>query len=210
MERDRLRSVLESLLFMAEGSLTINRMDEVLDGVDKKEILSALEESKTTTLGRLLFALGIRHVGEQTGKLLAQSVNVLDDIITADNDFLENVEGIGPVVAESIRNFFHEKANLKTIDRLIKAGLIIENGVVKSSGVLKGSTFVITGTLEGMTRREAKELIEMSGGRTSSSISGKTDYLLAGENAGAKLDRAKKLGVPIIDVVELNRLVRRK
>lgn len=172
-----------------------------------QNILNALVKSKETTLGRFLYALGIRHVGEQTAKLLAQKYGDIGKIRNSDVETLESIEGVGPIVAESVRNFFHEKKNNETIEKLIAHGIKVGSESAGNSKNLAGLTIVITGRFESMTRRDAKELIESAGGRASSSVSRKTDYLLAGENAGSKLSKAKELGVTVISEKELSELL---
>jgi DNA ligase (NAD+) len=172
------------------------------------KLMAAIERSKKTTLARFIYALGIRHVGEATAKLLAGHFGSLDALMNARLDELTAIEGIGPVVAQSIRDFFDEPHNRQVIERLRRLGVHWEESVpAKKSRALAGLTFVLTGTLPRLTREEAKALIEAHGGKVSASVSKKTDYVVAGSEAGSKLQRALELGVPVIDEDTLERLI---
>ncbi len=166
-----------------------------------RNLLDALENSKKTTLARFIYALGMRNVGEATGKDLAKHFGSLDALMQADTEKLLEVNDVGPVVAESITNFFSEAHNQSVINALIDAGIRWPEteGKQQSSGKLSGKTFVLTGTLPTMSRDSAKELIEAAGGKVSGSVSKKTDYVVAGTEAGSKLDKALELGVTILD-----------
>lgn len=166
-----------------------------------RNLLDALESSKKTTLARFIYALGMRNVGEATGKDLAKHFGSLDALMQADTEKLLEVNDVGPVVAESITNFFSETHNQSVIKALIDAGIRWPEteGKQQSSGKLSGKTFVLTGTLPTMSRDSAKELIEAAGGKVSGSVSKKTDYVVAGTEAGSKLDKAQELGVTILD-----------
>lgn len=175
--------------------------------VSAQNLLNAISDSKNKTLARLLFALGIRHVGERAGKVLANCFSDLDEIIAADKETLTAIPEIGPVIAQSIVEFFQSEKNLQLIEQLRKAGLNMQGNKTESAAKLplSGLIFVITGTLPGLGRDEAKELIEKNGGKTSSSVSKKTSYLLLGENPGSKLAKARSLGVATISLDELMR-----
>lgn len=164
-------------------------------------LLKALEKSKSTTLARFIYALGIREVGEATAMALAQSLGSLQRIRTANEESLQSIPDIGPVVAAHIVSFFHEAHNQEVIDRLVASGVHWDESTSSKSndGKLAGKTFVLTGTLSGMTRDEAKDRLVALGARVSGSVSGKTDYVIAGTDAGSKLDKAEKLGVTVID-----------
>jgi len=180
-----------------------------------QNILEALDKSRKTTLARFIYALGIRNVGEATAKDLARHFGSLDAIEGADLEALQQVPDIGPIVAESILNFFAEHHNVETIDNLIKsveeggAGVHWDehDGQAAAKGVFLGKTLVLTGTLPNLTRDDAKALIEGSGGKVSGSVSKKTDYVVAGSEAGSKLDKAQELGIAVIDEVELLQLL---
>ena len=166
-----------------------------------RNLLDALENSKKTTLARFIYALGMRNVGEATGKDLAKHFGSLNALMQADTEKLLEVNDVGPVVAESITNFFSEAHNQSVINALIDAGISWPEteGKQQSSGKFSGKTFVLTGTLPTMSRDSAKELIEAAGGKVSGSVSKKTDYVVAGTEAGSKLDKAQELGVNILD-----------
>ncbi|HWU83291.1 MAG TPA: NAD-dependent DNA ligase LigA [Methylophilaceae bacterium] len=178
-----------------------------LSGLDRmaeksaQNILDALEKSKATTLARFIYALGIRNVGEATAKDLARHFGNLQALQAADVAILEQVPDVGPVVAESLFDFFSEAHNREVISQLQAAGIHWEDtpGKVGIDGVLSGKTLVLTGTLPNMSRDAAKELIEAAGGKVSGSVSKKTDYVVAGAEAGSKLEKAQGLGVTILD-----------
>ena len=162
-------------------------------------LIAAIDNSKKMDFGRFLFALGIRHVGEYIAKILAQNFENLSQLMKASRDELEAIEGIGPVVAESIENFFDQLENRTTVSQLLQSGIQIVKSTHETAQALEGKVFVLTGTLAGLTRRQAKEMIESAGGKVSSTVSRNTDYLVTGESAGSKLRRAQALGINIID-----------
>jgi len=172
-------------------------------------LMAALAESKSRPLGRLIHALGIRHVGARTAADLAAAFPDLDALSRASQEELEAVEGVGPVVAESVRLFFGLPMTVEVVGRLRDAGLNMARLPEEelSAGRLEGLTFVLTGTLPGLSRDEAMALIEEHGGRVTSSVSKKTSYVLAGAEPGSKLAKARKLGVPVIDEAELRRML---
>ncbi len=175
-----------------------------------QNLIDAIEKSKVQPLWRLIVAFGIRHVGPQAAKVLTKKYSNLYEIIDADLQELSELEGVGEVIAKSIKDFFSNKDNLKLVKRLDQAGLNItsDSKVVESvSEKLAGKTFVLTGTLPNLTRDQAAEIIEANGGKVTSSVSKNTDYLLAGEKAGSKLEKAEKLGVQIIDEISLIKMV---
>ncbi|MDR3056057.1 MAG: NAD-dependent DNA ligase LigA [Zoogloeaceae bacterium] len=172
--------------------------------------VAAIEKSKDSSLARFIFALGIRNVGETTARDLARYFGKLDALRNADTETLLNVPDVGPVVAESIRDFFAEAHNREVIASLMAAGVHWTEGegqVDAPPGVFSGKTFVLTGTLPTLKRDEAKALIEAAGGKASGSVSKKTDYVIAGEEAGSKLDKARELGIPILNEAELLQLI---
>jgi DNA ligase (NAD+) len=163
--------------------------------------MQAIAGSKTTTLPRFIFALGIRNVGETTARDLAQHFGTLEALMAADEAALEEAPDVGPVVARSIAQFFRERHNVEVIAAMRRQGVSWPQVPVMraSSAPLTSKTFVLTGTLAGMTREEAKERIEAAGGKVAGSVSRKTDYVVAGAEAGSKLDKARELGVTVLD-----------
>jgi DNA ligase (NAD+) len=175
-----------------------------------ENLYNAIQSSKETTLDRFLFALGILHVGEHIARVLAKEFNTLENIMKAKKENLLKVKEIGDEIAESIIDFFENKDNVKLIEKLLKAGVKIKT-VEKPEGEshLKGKTVVFTGELKSMTRDAAQRLVEDLGGRAASSVSRKTDLVVAGPGAGSKLEQAKKLGVKIIDEEGFLKLVKK-
>ncbi len=172
-----------------------------LDSIKEKSatnIYTSIQQSKNRPLNRLLTALGIRHVGKETADILAGEFQGLDDIASADLDVLAKIDGIGEIIAKSIYDFFRNENNVKMIEELKHIGVNPVSSVKPKSDKLSGKVFVLTGTLQNMTRDEAGEIIKSHGGKTSSSVSKKTSYVLAGENAGSKLEKAQNLGVIIL------------
>ncbi len=165
-------------------------------------VYGAIQKSRDTTLPRFIYALGIRNVGEVTAKDLARHFGTLDALMDAGVEPLQEAPDVGPVVAESIAGFFRERHNREVIEQLRAAGVTWKEGPAPksaSAGVFAGKIVVLTGTLAAMTRDEAKERIEALGGRITGSVSKKTDYVVAGEEAGSKLDKARELGVQVLD-----------
>lgn len=173
-----------------------------------EKLIANIDASRRSPLPRLLCALGIRFVGERTAEILADTFGSLDKIRGADAETLQQADEVGPKVAQSIVEFFREERNLKLVERLREAGLQFEHEVKKKAGgALAGRTFVLTGTLPAMTREEATARIEAAGGKVTASVSKKTSYVVAGAEAGSKLQKAQTLGVPVIDEAELIRML---
>ncbi|MDO8812301.1 MAG: NAD-dependent DNA ligase LigA [Gallionella sp.] len=172
-------------------------------------LLAAIELSKHTTLARFIFALGIRNVGESTAKDLAQHFGSLDNLLVADADALQQVRDVGPVVAQSMADFLAEAHNREVIQQLREAGVYWAEHQAQPAISLpfSGKTFVLTGTLAVLTRDEAKEKLEALGAKVSGSVSKKTDYVVAGAEAGSKLDKAHELGVAVLDEAEFMNMV---
>jgi len=175
-----------------------------------QNLLAGLEKSKRTTLARFLYSLGIRQIGETTAKDLAKHFGALDRIMGATVEQLLDVNDVGPIVAQSIRTFFEQPHNREVVEQLRAVGITWDENDGAgdlSPKPLAGKTFVLTGTLPVLTRDEAKEMIEAAGGKVSGSVSKKTTYVVAGEEAGSKLDKARELGVEVIDEAGLRALL---
>ena len=172
-----------------------------------QNILREIENSKKLPLERVIYGLGIRFVGERTAQFLAEHFGSIDALMNASEDELQQVNEIGPSVSASIREFFDEPKNVALVKRLGEAGLKFTGEKKQRGTTLAGKTFVLTGTLERHTREQAKKLIEDAGGKVAGSVSKKTDYVVAGADAGSKLDKAKELGVAVIDEKEMEELV---
>ena len=168
---------------------------------------NAIESSKSISFARFLFALGIRHVGEHVATLLADHFSDLHSLMNSSREKLEAIEGIGPIVAESVASYFKQAENRRTISQILDSGVKIEAAVRKKTGKLTDRVFVLTGALQNFTRSEAKALIEAAGGKVSGSVSGRTDYVVAGDSPGSKLERARELGVEIIDEAMLSKML---
>ena len=173
-------------------------------------LVAALEKSKQTTLSRFLYALGIRQVGEATAKDLAKHFGSLDRVMDASVEQLLEVNDVGPIVAQSIRTFFEQPHNREVVEQLRAAGIRWDEhdgSADTSPKPLAGKTLVLTGTLPTLGREEAKALVEAAGGKVAGSVSKKTHYVIAGEEAGSKLDKARELGVPVLDEAGLQALL---
>jgi DNA ligase (NAD+) len=172
---------------------------ERLADKSSENLLAAIRKSKQTTLPRLVYALGIRHVGEHVARVLAEEFRTIEDIEKAGIEELTAIREIGPKVAESIDTFFGEQRNRDVVDDLMKLGVKYSSRKARAGGKLADKVFVFTGALKNFTRDEAKRMVEELGGRVVSAVSGKVDYVVAGEDPGSKLEKAKKLGIEIID-----------
>jgi len=189
---------------------------DMLIGMDRmgeksvQNLIDSVENSKNRELSRIIYALGIFGVGENMANLLAAHFGSLDRLKGSTVEELQEVEGVGPIVAKSISGFFHDKNNMTIINRLKEYGVKFpEETAGPIQGIFSGKTFVLTGTLDNFTRSEAKKEIENRGGKVSSSVSKKTDFVLAGVDPGSKLDKAQKLGVKIIDEAEFKNMLER-
>ncbi|MBL7214619.1 MAG: NAD-dependent DNA ligase LigA, partial [Phycisphaerae bacterium] len=162
-------------------------------------IMDSIEKSKTQPLWRLIAALGIRNVGSQSAQILADQFGSLDALMNASVEQLNAIDQIGPVMAQSIYDYLHDKNNIKIINDMLAAGVNPAPPKAKASDVLGGMSIVVTGTLKNYTRQQIEQMIKDHGGKTSSSVSKKTAFILAGENAGSKLEKANQLGIDVID-----------
>lgn len=206
VERGLVRNVADVYDLTAEQLVSLDRM-----GVKSAEKLKAnIDASRRQPLSRILNALGIPFVGERTAQILADHFGDLDKIAAASGEELQQAEEVGPKVAESIRRFFHEEHNARLVERLRAAGLNFTGPVRRQEdhrGKLAGVTFVLTGTMPGLTREEATQRIEEQGGKVSGSVSKKTGYVVAGADPGSKLEKANTLGVRVIDEAGLRALL---
>ena len=185
------------------GAKTRKGEDGALEIVEAKradKALAAIEQSKQRPFARVLYALGVRHVGGVTAQALVEHYPSMDALLAAGAEDLAQVPGIGPVVAEAVEQFLGDAHNRETIEKLRDAGVrLVEDAPARQQGPLTGSTFVLTGKLPTLTRGQAQALIEAAGGKVSGSVSRATDYVVAGEDAGSKLEKATALGVSVID-----------
>jgi DNA ligase (NAD+) len=195
VDRGLVKSVSDIYNLTLEQLVDLERMGKK----SAENVLRNIEKSRRNPLSRLLVGLGIRFVGVRTAVLLAEAFGSLDAIAEADVETLQQAEEVGPKVAESIHEFFREPRNRELVERLRAAGLKFDHPKkIKKAGPFHGMTFVLTGTLASMTREQASEQIEAGGGKVSGSVSKKTSYVVAGEDAGSKLDKAKALGVAVL------------
>ncbi len=202
-ERGLVRNVADLYKLTKDDLLQLERMGEK----SAENVLAEIEASKKLPLERVIYGLGIRFVGERTAQFLAEHFGSLDAIMNASAEDLEEVNEVGPRIAESIVEFFADEHNRKLVSDLRKAGLTFTGQKKEKGTKLAGKTFVLTGTLARHTRDEAKKMIEDAGGRVSGSVSKKTDYVVAGSDAGSKLDKARELGVSVIGEEELEGFV---
>jgi len=201
-ERGLVKNVADLYRLTKDDLLGLERMGDK----SAENVLREIQDSKQLPLERVIYGLGIRFVGERTAQFLAEHFGSLDAIMNASAEELEEVNEVGPRIAESIVEFFADEHNRKLVNDLRKAGLTFSGQKKEKGTKLAGKTFVLTGTLERHTRDEAKKMIEDAGGRVSGSVSKKTDYVVAGSDAGSKLDKARELGVPVIGEAELEEL----
>jgi DNA ligase (NAD+) len=215
---ERVRQLLDEKLIASVADLyDRERLDPprllALDGFAEKsaqQLLDAIDASKAQPLSLLLFALGIRHVGAQGAKLLARQFGSMDKLAKAPQETIAEIRGIGPAIAEAVAGFFGEKRNQVLVKDLKRLGLTLQEPLVEAGGAgpLTGQTYVITGTLPGLSRKAAAELIESAGGHVADAVTKKTTAVVMGADAGSKLEKAKALGIPVIDEAELLRRAR--
>jgi len=173
-----------------------------------ENLLAAAERSKQNDLARLLFALGIRHIGQKAGALLAKHFGTIDAIMAASEEEILQIDGFGAIMAKSVVDFFAVPASRELIERLRASGVNLQSKAETVDERFPGQTFVLTGTLSQFTRKQASEIIEARGGKTASSVSKKTTFVLAGEDAGSKLQKANELGVRVISEAEFSEMIR--
>jgi DNA ligase (NAD+) len=189
------------------GLLALVSLDRMAEK-SASNLLAAIEKSKQTTLARFIYALGIRNVGETTARDLARHFGSLDRVLVADQEQLMQVSDVGPVVAQCLRQFCTEPHNLEVVEQLRTAGIVWSEGEAEpvADSAIAGKVFVLTGTLQSLSREDAKALIEAAGGKVSGSVSKKTDFVVAGAEAGSKLEKAQELGVAVINEAQLRAL----
>lgn len=191
--------------------LTLDQLSELERMAEKsaKNTISAIDNSKSTTFHRFVYALGIRNVGEHVAKVLEKSFTGNIEIFMKTNaEVLEDIDEVGPIVAETIVKFWADETNVNIVNNCFKLGISLESVKNETEQIFMGKTFVFTGSLESITRKEGKEIIEARGGRAAGSVSAKTDYIVAGENAGSKLKKAEKLGIPVLTESEFMDLIK--
>jgi DNA ligase (NAD+) len=201
-DRGLVKNVADIYKLTKENLLSLERMGEK----SAQNILDEIENSKRLPLDRVIYGLGIRFVGERTAEFLAEHFGSMDALEHASVEELQNVDEIGPRIAESIAEFFSIPANRKLVERLREAKLTLTGEKKQRGTKLAGKTFVLTGTLPRFTRDEAKKMIEDAGGKVTGSVTRKTDYVVAGSDAGSKLDKARQLGVAVIDEKQMEEL----
>jgi DNA ligase (NAD+) len=201
-ERGLVKNVADIYKLTKENLLSLDRMGEK----SAQNILDEIEGSKKLPLDRVIYGLGIRFVGERTAQFLAEHFGSMEELEKASVEELQNVDEVGPRIAESIAEFFSIPANRKLVERLREAKLTLTGEKKQRGTKLAGKTFVLTGTLPRFTRDEAKKMIEDAGGKVTGSVSKKTDYVVAGSDAGSKLDKARELGVAVIDEKQMEEL----
>jgi len=199
-----IKNVADIYSLRKEQLLSLERMGEK----SAQNLLDAIAASQNVSLARFIYALGIRNVGEHMAKVLAKAFGSLERLSQASEEELMAVEGVGPIVARSVRNFFNAESNRQTIEKLLSSGIRISSEQdYKQKEEIAGKTFVFTGTLANFTREEAQALVEKYGGKSASSVSKKTDYVVIGENAGSKAEAARQLGVKILNEAEFLELI---
>lgn len=198
IDQKLIKSVSDLYFLQKEDVKNLERMGEK----SAQNLMDAIEKSKQAGLARLLFGFGIRNIGQKAADLVAQRFHTLDAVMSATAEEVASIDGFGMIMAESLVDFFSMEGTREMVEKLKSAGVLMENTKIVSDTRLEGSTFVLTGTLSQMTRNEAKEAIEKLGGKVSSSVSKKTTYVVAGEEAGSKLTKAQQLGTPILSEQE--------
>jgi DNA ligase (NAD+) len=204
VDKGLVRDVADLYDIKKEDLIALERMADK----SAQNIIDAIEGSKTKPLSKFLYALGIRNAGETTAEDLARRFTRLDDFFHLSEEALMEVEGIGPEVAASVHQFFMDKKNKESIERLKKAGVKVVEPKEKEKGKFAGKTFVFTGALKDLGRDEARNVVESLGGMTASSVSKKIDFVVVGEDPGSKYDKAKELGIKILTEEEFKKMVR--
>jgi len=191
--------------------LTVEKLIELERMGEKsaQNVINAIEGSKHTTMARFIYALGILGVGETVAELIASHIDSMEALLDADTDALAEIRGIGDVIAEEIQAWANVPANRRVVKRLLDAGITFERAPRATSNELEGKIFVFTGTLGKMTREDAEAEVKKRGGKAAGSVSKQTSFVVAGEKAGSKLEKAQKLGVAVIDEDEFLKMIGR-
>jgi DNA ligase (NAD+) len=203
LDKGLVKSVADLYALTEEQLTALDRFAEK----SARALLDEIQQSKRAGLARVLMGLGVRFVGERTAELLAEEFGSIEALEAASQEELERVEEVGPRISQAILEFFRQPANLALVQSLKEAGVVMTAEKKQRSTQLTGLTFVLTGTLPTLSREEAKKRIENAGGKTAGSVSKKTSYVVAGEEAGSKLDKALELKVPVIDEAGLLELL---
>ena len=176
-----------------------------------ENILHAVDQSRNPNLARLIYALGIRNVGIHLADVLAKHAGSIENLAGQGMDDLTAVHEVGPIVAKSIENFFHTPRNLRVLEKLKEGGVIFPvQEAEKQEQPFAGKAFVLTGSLDSFTRDEARKAVEGMGGRITTSVSKKTDFLILGKEPGSKYDKAQKMGIPILDEMDFERMIEKR
>ncbi|MBW2027994.1 MAG: NAD-dependent DNA ligase LigA [Deltaproteobacteria bacterium] len=207
VDKGLIRDQADLYFLKKEDLMKMDRMGDKL----AENILQAIDRSRRPSLSSLIYALGIRNVGQHLARVLARRFGSIDNLAKQGIDDLTLVDEIGPIVAESIHGFFRNPVNVKILEKLKRGGVVfpVEETCPRKETALSGRTFVLTGTLEAMTREEARRIIEAMGGRVSSSVSTKTDFVVVGRDPGSKYQRARNLGVRTLEEAEFRKMIGR-
>ncbi|MBW2000320.1 MAG: NAD-dependent DNA ligase LigA, partial [Deltaproteobacteria bacterium] len=207
VDKGLIRDPADLYFLKKEDLMKMDRMGDKL----AENILKAIDKSRRPGLAKLIYALGIRNVGQHLAVVLARHFGSIENLAKQDMEDLEQVDEIGPIVAESIYSFFRNPVNLKVLEKLKRGGVVfpVEETQVEKEMPLSGMTFVLTGALDTLTRDEARRMIEAMGGRVSSSVSKKTDFVVVGRDPGSKYQRARSMGIKTVDEAEFRKMVGR-
>ena len=203
VKENLIRNAADIYLLKVSDIAKIERMGEK----SGENLVNAINKSKENDLSKLVYALGIRHIGQKAAKLLSDRFGNIESIISASVEEISSIDGFGEIMAQSVVEFFSHKESIDLIERLKAYGVNTVSKKEVKGNIFEGKTFVLTGTLPTLSRKEASDIIEQFGGKTSSSVSKKTDYVLAGEDAGSKLKKANDLGVTVISEEEFRNMI---
>lgn len=203
VKEGHIRNAADIYLLKVDDIAKIERMGEK----SGENLVNSISKSKENDLSKLVYALGIRHIGQKAAKLLSDKFSNIDSIINSSVEEISSIEGFGEIMARSVTDYFSHKESKELIERLKEYGVNTSSKKEVKGNIFEGKTFVLTGTLPTLTRKEASDIIEQFGGKTSSSVSKKTDYVLAGEDAGSKLKKANELGVTVITEEEFKNMI---